>query len=475
MKYIVLGLYAFLLSSSLHAAENPNIVVINVDDLGWTDVDYMPDQKPRFYTPNIQKLASQGMVFINSYAACPVCSPTRASLMTGKSPAALMLTAHIAGNPAVVAKKTPADAKYLPAKSLPHLPLTEVTFAEVLKKQGYQTCFIGKWHLAGEGSAKNRKLDGAVAPQYHPDKQGFDINIGGCAYGQPGGTYFDPHHNATIKDRKKGEYLTDRLADEAVNFISHYQNKKFLLYLNPYTVHTPIQAPQDRINLMKQKLGDNKNSKYAAMVYSLDLMVGKITGQLDQLGLTDSTLLIFTSDNGGHFSNEPLRDRKGTLYEGGIRVPHIVRWPRVVTAGSVSDEPVISYDLFPTLLAAAGCLDQCPEDVEGQDLGPILRDVNDGGFQRKSPLLWHYPHYHHGGAQSLDMGSAIRDGKWKYIHCFKSGENYLFNLKTDPAEQNNLVKNDPERAKALHKKLFHQLRSLNAHMPIKSSQESTEK
>lgn len=447
-------------------AEAPNIIVINVDDLGWADVNYMPDQKPRFYTPNLSQLASQGMVFTNSYAACPVCSPSRASLLTGKSTAALKLTAHIAGNPPNVVRKTPKDARYLPAKSLPHLPLGEITFAEVLKTQGYRTAFIGKWHLAGEGSAIKQSMKGAVAPEYHPDKQGFDINIGGCAYGQPGGSYFDPHNNATIKDRKKGEYLTDRLTDEALAFIHNNKDKKFLLYLNPYSVHTPIQAPKDRVELMKNKLPKNKNSRYAAMVYSMDMMVGQVLELLDELKLAESTLVIFTSDNGGHFANPPLRDKKGTLYEGGIRVPHIVRWPGVVEAGSLSATPVISYDLLPTLLAVAGCLDQLPKGIEGQDLSPLLRGEKEGAFQRKSPLIWHYPHYHHGGIETLDMGSAIRDGDWKYIHSYKTGENYLFNLKKDPSENQNLTDKYPEKSKALHQQLFKQLRGLNANMPI---------
>lgn len=460
------GLLAGLSSVLLADVERrmPNILIINVDDLGWMDVDHLPERPSGFVTPNIKKLASEGMVFTNSYAACPVCSPSRASLVTGKSTAALKLTAHIAGNPAFVARKTPKDARYLPVESGAYLPLEEVTFAEVLKSKGYHTGFIGKWHLAGEGSQVKKELKGAVAPEYHPDKQGFDINIGGCSYGQPQGGYFDPHQNATIKDRKKGEYLTDRLTDEALQFLSDHRNKPFLLYLNPYTVHTPIQAPQDRVTLMKKKLGGKKNASYAAMVYSLDLMIGKLTKHLDELGLSESTLLVFTSDNGGHFSNAPLRDRKGTLYEGGIRVPHIVRWPGVVAAGSVNDEPVIGYDLFPTLLAAAGCLDLAPEAIEGQSLLPLLH--GEKSFKRQAPLLWHYPHYHHGGMETLDMGSAIRDGDWKYIHCYKTGENYLFNLKDDPGEVHNLADRYPEKSKAFHQQLIKQLRGLDANMPL---------
>lgn len=457
--YKILGLVG--LCSSYVAAASPNMVVINVDDLGWADVNYLPDQKPRYLTPNISALAKQGMVFSNGYAACPVCSPTRASLVTGKSTAALKLTTHIAGNPLFVKKKTPKGAKLLPAESHKFLPLEEVTFAEVLQKNGYATGFIGKWHLAGEGSKLKPELAGNIAPEYHPDKQGFDVNIAGCAYGSPKGSYFDPYNMVTLKDRKKGEYLTDRLAEEAVQYITKNKNKKFLLYLNPYTVHTPISAPKDRTALVKQKLGIKKNATYAAMIYSLDLMIGKITDHLESLGLAENTLLVFTSDNGGIFGNKPLRDNKGTLYEGGIRVPYIVCWPGVVKPGTVSDEPIISYDLFPTLLAAAGCSDQIPEGVEGLDLSPILKGK--GGIDRKEPLIWHYPHYHHGG---LDMGTAIRDGDWKYIYSFKTGKSYLFNLVEDTGEKKNLVMSKPEKAEAMKAKLLDRLKELDANMPI---------
>ena len=450
------------LKSGDQRLDKPNIIIINVDDLGWTDVHYLPNQKKRFITPHIEKLASEGMVFSNGYAACPVCSPTRASLVTGRSTAALKLTAHIPGNPASNAKRIPNNAAVLPPESLNHLPLKEVTFAEILRKQGYKTAFIGKWHLAGEGANLKPKLNGSLQPQFHPDKQGFDINIGGCAVGQPR-SYFDPYFNATLPNRKKGEYLTDRLAQEAVAFIQKHRDQAFLLYLNPYTVHTPIKAPKERIQIMEKKGYKKKEAVYAAMIYSLDLMIGKITEQLDKSKLANSTLIIFTSDNGGLFSNAPLRDSKGTLYEGGIRVPYIVRWPGVVKAGTVNDTPIISYDLFPTVLSAASCLDQCPVNVEGEDLTPILKGT--GALQRKYPLIWHYPHYHHGGMDSLDMGSAIRVGKWKYIYIFKTGKELLFDLEKDLAEKNNLASTHPAKSKELREILMKRLKQLDAKMP----------
>lgn len=466
MRTFTLALTSLITTATLAVAEKPvpNIVIINVDDLGWADINYMPEQKKRYPTPNIEALAKESMVFTNGYAACPVCSPTRASLVTGKTTASLKLTAHIAGNPAHVARKTPKNAKLLPAVSLEALPLEEVTFAEILKTEGYKTGFIGKWHLAGQGSQMKLQLKGAVAPEFHPEHQGFDVNIGGCAYGSPKGSYFDPYHNATINDRKKGEYLTDRLADEALNFITENKEQKFILYLNPYTVHTPIQAPKARSQKVRELGYKGKNATYAAMVYSLDLMVGRITDHLRTIGLEKNTVLILTSDNGGLFGNGPLRDKKGTLYEGGIRVPYIIRWPKHIQAGSVSHEPIISYDLFPTLLSLAGCSEKNPTDIEGQDISPIL--FKSKAFKRQSPLLWHYPHYHHGGDNSLDMGTAIRDGDWKFIHIYKTGKNYLFNLKNDPSEKQNLAQRNPEKCQELHKKLKAHLKQVDAQMPI---------
>ena len=462
------------------AAKNPNIIVVNVDDLGWNDVNYLPGVKSPYYTPNIENLASQGMVFSNGYAASPVCSPTRASLVTGKSNASVKITSHIPG--AKGYSRVPKEAKVQPVDFLKELPLEEITFAEVLKEQGYATGFIGKWHLAGEGSVSTKGCNGVIDANFHPDRQGFDINIGGCAMGQPK-SWVSPYMNDTIKNGRKGEYLTDRLANEAVSYIKANKDQKFLLYLNPYSVHAPIVAPKERIEFIaskvnvgtsfkegpakskdRKKSARSRNSKltYAAMVYSVDLMMGKIMETLDELKLADNTLLIFTSDNGGLFDNAPLRDHKGTLYEGGIRVPFIVRWPGVVEAGTHSDAPVISYDIYPTIVAAAGHGDKIPADVEGEDLAPILKGES---FEREQPLYWHYPHYHHGGMESLDMGSTIRIGDWKYTYLHKTDKHYLFNLKDDLHEDKNLFKSQPERAKEMKMKLLAILGEVDANMP----------
>ncbi len=442
-------------------AETPNIVVINVDDLGWNDINYMPELKSPYYTPNIKKLAESGMVFTDAYASCPVCSPTRASILTGKSPAALKLTAHIPGKLNSNAKRVPKEAKLTEADFYHQLPLEEITFAELLKPAGYKTAYIGKYHLAGADIVNQKNANGVIAPEFHPDKQGFDINIGGCAYGQPK-SYFDPYFNATIKDRRKGEYLTDRLAGEAVNYISKNAETKFLLYLNFYSVHTPIKAPKERINQIKKHGKFGKKATYAAMIYSVDLAVGKIVAELKQQNLTENTLIVLTSDNGGLFDNAPLNNHKGTLYEGGVRVPFIASWPGNIESGTTSSEPVISYDIFPTLASVAGIKD-LPSKVEGESLLPIFTGKD--SFKRKNPLFWYYPHYHHGGMVSMDMGAAIRMGDWKYIQLYKNGKKFLFNLKEDLAEQKNLFEGNPEKAALLSQKLSERIKSANANMP----------
>ena len=456
-KSIITGSVAL----SAIANAKPNIVVINVDDLGWNDVNYLPNHKSPYYSPNIEKLSKQGMVFTNAYAACPVCSPTRASILTGKSPAALKITAHIPGKLNTGAKRVPKGAKVTAPDFHHQLPLEEVTFAELLKPQGYRTAFIGKYHLAGADVMNQKTAKGVIASEFHPDKQGFDINIGGCAYGQPK-SYFDPYSNGTIKDRKKGEYLTDRLADEAVNFITENAQNKFLLYLNFYSVHTPIKAPKDRINFVKKKGISAKKATYAAMVYSVDLAIGKLVKTLKEKNLSENTLIIFTSDNGGLFDNKPLNNHKGSLYEGGIRVPFFAVWPGQIKEGTASDEPVISYDILPTLAGAAEVA-AIPEKVEGENLLPIF--TKSGQFKRKDPLFWYYPHYHHGGMESLDMGAAIRYGDWKYIKLYKNGKAFLFNLKDDLGEKNNLLEANPEKAAYLNQKLMEQIKQADANMP----------
>jgi arylsulfatase A-like enzyme len=429
--------------------KNPNIVLIMADDLGYSDVGYM-NYKEDILTPNIDKLANSGMVFTNAYAACTVCSPTRASLMTGKSPAALKLTTHIPGKP--MDEYLISNEKGMTMKGaffIDHLLLEEITIAEVLKEQGYHTGFLGKWHLAGAGSTKTK--DGIVNANYHPDKQGFDVNIGGCAYGQPR-SYFSPYRNGTIEDGEDGEYLTDRLGDEAVKFINENKDHPFFLNLSTYTVHNPLKAPEETI----EKYNGNT---YFAMIEKLDQNVGKVMNRLKELNLLENTIVIFYSDNGGVYGNAPLRSGKNSLYEGGIRVPLIVSWPGKIKAGSRCEEPVTTVDFFPTFLELVNVSSQPYPQLEGVSIIPLLTG------KKKLPeraLYWHFPHNR---GPYLAMGAVIRDGDWKLAMRFDREEIHLYNLKEDLGEENNLYLKYPEKTKYLIEKLEKWQKSVDAEFP----------
>lgn len=427
----------------------PNIVFILVDDLGYSDVGYM-NQKPEIKTPHIDQLASEGMMFTNAYASCPVCSPTRASILTGKYPAKLKLTCHIPGmGMGKYFQKMNEEKKLKEAYFLDRLPLEEVTIAELLKNDGYKTAFIGKWHLAGEGSAKTK--DGVVDANFHPDNMGFDLNIGGCAYGQPK-SYFSPYGNATITDGEEGEYLTDRLANESVKFINENSDKPFFLMLSTYTVHTPLRAPQQTID----KYGGNT---YFAMIEELDKNVGKVLDAIKLAHLEDNTLVVFYADNGGLWGNPPLRGIKGSLFEGGIKVPMIVRWPGKVTAGSVSNEPVTSVDILPTMADVANVKINKESEIDGLSLVPHLTKNKS---LKRDAIYWHFPH--HRNTEGA-MGAAIRSGDWKLIQLFEEEKELLFNLNEDPTEQLNLADEKPEKLKELTQKLTNWQNLMNAEMP----------
>lgn len=429
----------------------PNIVFIVVDDLGYSDVGYM-NHKKGVQTPNINLLAKRGMVFTNAYAAAPVCSPTRASILTGKSPAALKLTCHIPGvRMKDYLNKRNKDKKLKEAFFKDHLPQEEITIAEVLKDQGYVTGYIGKWHLGGDGAIYTK--NGIVNQQYQPDEQGFDVNIGGCAYGQPK-SYFSPYSNGTIEDGVDGEYLTDRLGDEAINFIEKNKTQPFFLNLATYTVHTPLAAPTKNI----EKYGGDK---YLAMIEKLDENVGKVIGKLNDLDLLENTIVIFYSDNGGLWGNAPLTGKKGTLNEGGIRVPLIVSWPKNINAGSVCNTPVTSVDFFPTMLElAGGNIEMYPEiKLEGLSLIPLL---SRGNKFSERPIYWHFPHHRNEG---LSMAAAIRLGAWKYIYEFEIEKKHLYNLDEDISESNNLFKEHPEKVKELSDMLENWQKKVDAEMP----------
>ncbi|MCG6189378.1 sulfatase [Maribellus maritimus] len=449
---VVCFLWVFpFLAFSKDKMENPkNIVFILVDDLGYSDIGYMK-QKPQIKTPNIDKLAQNGMVFTNAYASCPVCSPTRASILTGKYPATLHLTCHIPGigMEKYVAQRSKGK-KLLEADFIDHLPLEETTLAEVLKRNGYKTVFLGKWHLAGEGSQTT--TDGVVNANYHPDQQGFDINIGGCAYGQPA-SYFSPYRNATIADEAENEYLTDRLGEDACRFIEENKKEKFLLYLSFYTVHTPWQVPNDVV----KKYNGNK---YYAMIDQLDENVGRVLNKLRELNLTKNTLIIFYSDNGGVQENPPLQDRKGSLYEGGIRVPLVFSLPGIVPENTTCEIPVTSPDFFPTLLAASGNFSETGKyKVDGINLWPVIID---GEKPDDRAIFWHFPHHRN---NEKSMAAAVREGDWKLIYEFESQKLSLFNLKEDIGETTNLSDKFPEKAKYLYEKLKNWQLDVNAVIP----------
>ncbi|KPL15701.1 MAG: hypothetical protein AMS26_06900 [Bacteroides sp. SM23_62] len=438
-------------SITLHAQlkDAPNIIFFLVDDLGYSDVGYM-GQKANLNTPNIDQLAASGMVFTNAYAASPVCSPTRASILTGKYPATLQLTCHIPGigiEPYATIRNK--GQKLMEAEFIDHLPLKEVTFAEVLKEEGYVTAFIGKWHLAGEGSQNTQ--DGIVNARFHPDQQGFDVNIGGCAYGQPV-SYFSPYENGTLTDGPDGEYLTDRLGEEACRFIEENNDHSFLLYLSFYTVHSPYQAPGKVVNKYNGNI-------YFAMLEKLDENVGKVLSTVRTLELEKSTLVVFYSDNGGVGSNPPLRSGKGSLYEGGIRVPLLFSMPGLVPDNKICDVPVTSTDLFPTLLDAAGISSNQCKQVEGESLWPLI--TRRGNIQERA-LYWHFPHHRD---IEKSMSAAIRDGDWKLIREFEGEELSLYNLEDDIGETRNLAGKYPKKVNLLFAKLGKWLRQTNARMP----------
>lgn len=450
----------------------PNVVFFLVDDLGWTDLGTFGSS---FYeTPNVDQLAASGLKFTSAYAACPVCSPTRASILTGRYPVRYGITDYInpaGGNqPENWKRKT----KLLPASYADRLPHDEVTLAEVLKEAGYSTFFAGKWHLGGEN--------------FYPTDQGFDINQGGLDRGGPygGDKYFSPYGNANLEDGPKGEHLPDRLATETVKFIRENKDEPFFAYLSFYSVHTPLISRDDlrqKYLEKKKELGDvgeiwgvegerkvrlvQEHAVYAGMVEAMDLAVGKVLNALDELDLADNTIVVFMSDNGGlstseghPTSNLPLRAGKGWLYEGGIREPMIVRVPDMTEAGTVCDSPVTSVDFFPTLLELAS-IDLPKVELDGKSFVPLLQ----GKTLDRGAMYWHYPHY---GNQGGSPGGAIREGNWKLVEWYEDGKVELYDLENDLSEQFDLSQAHPIRAKEMRTKLDQWRQETKAKMPTEN-------
>ncbi len=469
----------------------PNILFILVDDLGWKDLGCYGST---FYeTPNIDRLAAEGMRFTDAYAACPVCSPTRASIMTGKYPARLGLTDWIPGR--FHNRGQEPENRLVPPEFKPYLDHKETTLAEALKENGYKTGFFGKWHLGDE--------------PYWPEHQGFDINKGGWTRGAPyyshynpetdrwtgESGYFSPYKNPRLDDGPEGEYLTDRLTQETMDFIEDNQNQSFLAYLSFYTVHNPLAGKEKLVERFRQKAKEmgltekqqfeenpewadtrpyglwrqrlvQANPEYAAMIYSLDENVGKLMHKLDDLDLADNTVLVFMADNGGlataegsPTTNAPLRTGKGWLYEGGIRESMIIKWPGVVKPGSVCSEPVISTDFYPTILQMTQSGLKPDQHQDGESLVPLLRGEES---LHRDCLYWHYPHYSNQGG---NPGSAIRCGNYKLITDYETERLELYDLKADIGEQNNIIDEKPELAIGLHKKLQQWLESVKADLP----------
>lgn len=447
-------------------ASRPNVVFILVDDLGWADPGCFGSSFHE--TPHTDRLAETGMRFTRAYAASPVCSPTRSSIMTGKYPARTRNTDFFG---APQPKGYQRNTRLVPAEYLPRLDAAETTLAEALREGGYATFFAGKWHLGPEGS--------------WPEDHGFDINKGGHTRGGPygGNQYFSPYGNPRLEDGPPGEHLPDRLATETVNFMEASRDKPFLAYLSFYSVHTPLmsrpdlrakyQAKRERLGLetqwgrerARQVRLTQDHAVYAGMVEAMDEAIGKVLDGLDRLGLADNTIVFLMSDNGGLSTSEghptsvlPLRAGKGWIYEGGVRVPMIVRWPGVTAPGSVSDGIVTSTDFYPTMLEMAGLPPRPEQHVDGMSLVPLLK----GQGRDRGSIYCHYPHYgNQGGAPS----GAVWEGDWKLIEWYEDGAIELFNLSDDIGERNNLAEREPERTQRMHARLRQWHAQTGARMP----------
>ena len=487
-------LIALIIAPLIHAAGPPrNIVFLLVDDLGVNDLNL--DGTGVFYeTPNLAKFAKTAVRFTNGYSSCPVCSPTRSAIMTGRNPARTRNTNYF-GAPNEFLKAIPEDydpvrhfiksGKNLngrdryplwPAPYLGHLPDGTITLAQALKKHGYATFFAGKWHLGPEGN--------------FPEDHGFDINIGGGRGGGPygGKKYFSPYGNPKIKDGPPGEHLTERLGRETAEFIKANKDKPFLAYLSFYAVHTPLMAPEalvKKYETKREKLGlkdefspepprqnrtVHSHAVYAAMIESMDAACGKVLDALEENGLADNTMVVFTSDNGGLSTSEgspttnlPYRAGKGWLYEGGIRVPLLVRNPATGNGGAACAEPVYSTDFYPTLLAASGH-DPRPEQLmDGTSFLSYLENPNAAPSGRA--MIWHYPHW---GNQGGSPGTAIRLGKWKLIRWDWPARTELFDLEADPGEAKDLTAGQPEIVAELTGKIDAFLSETKAQRPAKN-------
>jgi len=438
MKKLLFLLFFSLILSCQDSRNNiskPNVILINADDLGWSDLSLMGSNY--YETPNIDKLAESGMTFYNAYASAANCAPSRACMLSGK-----YTTEHhiyTVGNSERGNKKT---RKLIPIKNNKILDLDFILISEMFKSEGYTNGIFGKWHLGPEG--------------FYPEQSGFDFNIGGCEKGGPGpGGYFSPYENPKIEDGPEGEYLTDRIGNEVVKFIENNQNSPFFAYVPFYSVHTPIQSKEQYREKYLNKTSDKYHNRpdYAAMIQSLDENVGKILNKIEELELSEKTLIIFTSDNGGirSISNQyPLRAGKGSYYEGGIKVPLIFSWKNKIKSQSKSLERVVNIDFFPTLKNIIGYKNDNLE-LDGVDLSPIFQEEK----IEERALYFHFPIYLEAYNVQKDNGfdpifrtrpgSVIIKGNWKLHHYFEDNNLELYNLKNDISESNDLSKENTEK------------------------------
>jgi arylsulfatase A len=446
--FLIVAIPVAVASAASSPSKPLNVILILADDLGWTDLACFGS---KFYeTPHIDKLARDGMKFTQAYSACNVCSPTRAAILTGKYPARVRITDWIPGLP-------PDNPKLLVPEFTKFLPHQEMTVARVLKSAGYVTASIGKWHLGGE--------------EFYPEKHGFDTNFAGTAGAAPQ-SYFAPYKIATLQpEGEPGEYLTDRLAEEAARFIAQHRENPFFLYVPHFAVHTPIQGKADLVAKYRAKIQPGQsqtNAVYAAMLESLDAAVGRIRRQLEELKLVDRTVIIFASDNGGRVpttSNLPLRVGKGSCYEGGTRVPLIVFWPGVTNPGSANHTPVVSMDLYPTILDMVGVKDAVDHRPDGRSLVDLLRGT---GELKRDAIYWHYPHYQHYQLGGTTPYGAVREGDFKLIEFFDDMRVELYNLKVDIGETHNLASEMPQKADQLRARLHQWRTEVAAQMPTRN-------
>ena len=430
-------------------ARRPNILFILVDDLGWKDLGSYGH--PLHETPNIDQLAAGGMRFTNAYAACPICAPSRAAIMTGKFPSNTGFVDNFISE---------WDGETLQrAPESQFMKLEEVTLAEAFKAEGYQTGFVGKWHISQEMEARE------------PNDQGFDVNVAGSFWGRPLKGFFSPYQMPNLEDGPKGEYLPDRLTSEAIQIMDDFSKKDnpWLLYMSYYTVHAPFHSKPEKTKKYAEKARQEKvplkKPAYSGMVESLDENVGRLLDWLDESGSRENTIIVFTSDNGGHLpatNIDPLRSYKGALYEGGIRVPCIIEWPGVVEPESVSGTPIHGVDFYATLLAIAGLPQQPDQHQDSVNLVPLLKGESD---IERGPMIWHYPvgvpHIAHS-----HPGSVIREGDWKYLRFYADGREELYNLKDDIGETKNLLAAMPEKAAEMKAQLDATLKAHDAIIPI---------